>query len=114
MFIPSEKCPVRHIVIQKGEGVSTVKDLAFAEDMYGKARMFAQMDIQPGCSIGYHAHNNETEYYYIIHGTGMFNDNGTEIPVKAGDFCSTGGGACHGMVNTGDDVLSIIGLIILE
>ena len=114
MFIPSEKCPTREQVVQKGEGLLTIKDLAFKEDMYGKARMFSQIDIEPGNSIGYHPHNNETEFYYIIKGEGLFNDNGTEIPVKVGDVCATGYGEFHSLKNTGTELLSIVALIVLE
>jgi len=76
--------------------------------------MFSQIDIEPGCSIGYHPHNNETEFYYIIKGEGLFNDNGTEIPVKVGDFCATGYGEYHSLKNTGTELLSIVALIVLE
>jgi mannose-6-phosphate isomerase-like protein (cupin superfamily) len=65
------------------------------------ARMFAEITLNPGCSIGYHRHDSETEYYFILSGTGLVNDDGREIEVKQGDSVITGNGASHSIKNTG-------------
>jgi mannose-6-phosphate isomerase-like protein (cupin superfamily) len=65
-------------------------------------RMLAEAALPPGASIGYHRHDNETEYYLILSGTGEVNDNGTVKPVKAGDAMITGNGASHSIMNTGN------------
>ena len=65
------------------------------------ARMFAEITLKPGCSIGYHSHESETEYYFILSGEGTVNDNGKEVKVKQGDSVITGNGAFHGMKNAG-------------
>jgi mannose-6-phosphate isomerase-like protein (cupin superfamily) len=65
-------------------------------------RMLAEATLLPGASIGYHQHDNETEYYLILSGTGEVNDNGTVKPVKAGDAVITGNGASHSIKNTGN------------
>ena len=65
------------------------------------ARMFAEVTLNPGCSIGYHKHVSETEYYFILFGEGIVNDDGNEVPVKQGDSIITGNGASHGIKNTG-------------
>jgi mannose-6-phosphate isomerase-like protein (cupin superfamily) len=65
-------------------------------------RMLSEAVLPPGASIGYHRHDNETEYYLILSGTGEVNDDGTVKPVKAGDAMITGNGASHGIKNTGD------------
>jgi len=64
-------------------------------------RMIAELTLKPGCSIGYHSHESETEYYIILSGSGTVNDNGEEKPVKAGDAVITGNGESHGIRNTG-------------
>jgi mannose-6-phosphate isomerase-like protein (cupin superfamily) len=64
--------------------------------------MLSEATLPPGSSIGYHRHDNETEYYLIISGTGEVNDNGTVKPVKAGDAMITGGGTSHSIKNTGN------------
>ena len=65
------------------------------------ARMFAEVTLKPGCSIGYHQHNSETEYYFILSGSGTVNDDGKEVQVKQGDSIITGNGASHSIKNTG-------------
>jgi len=76
------------------------------------ARMFAEVTLNPGCSIGYHQHESETEYYFIVSGTGLVNDNGTEVEVKQGASIITGNGAFHGIKNTGTDPLVFHAVIV--
>jgi len=65
------------------------------------ARLFAEITLNPGSSIGYHQHDTETEYYFIISGTGTVNDDGKEVIVNKGDSVITGNGASHSIKNTG-------------
>ena len=114
MYTRSENCPTRDICIQNGTGLVHLKDLTDKEGLYGHGRMFAHVTIQPGCSIGDHPHVHETEFYYILKGEGVFNDNGTEVTVRAGDICATGFGEVHGMENRSDAPLELIALIVME
>ena len=70
--------------------------------------------VDPGCSIGDHPHDHETEFYYIIKGEGVFNDNGKEIVVRPGDICATGYGEVHGLENRGTEPVELIALIVGE
>ena len=65
------------------------------------ARLFAEVTLNPGCSIGYHQHKNETEYYFIISGTGTVSDNGKDVEVKPGSAMITGNGESHSIKCTG-------------
>ena len=64
-------------------------------------RLLAEITLNPGCSIGYHQHESETEYFFILSGEGTVNDEGKEVPVKQGDSIITGNGASHSIKNTG-------------
>ena len=64
-------------------------------------RTLSEITLDPGCSIGSHKHDSETEYYIILSGTGVVNDDGKETEVSAGDSIITGSGASHGIKNTG-------------
>ena len=64
-------------------------------------RLLSEITLQPGSSIGSHNHESETEYYIILSGNGTVNDNGTDVPVQAGDAIITGNGASHSICNTG-------------
>ena len=78
MFTPSDKCPRRDACVRNGKGLIHMKDLTDQKGLYDHGRLFAHVTIDPGCSIGDHPHDHETEFYYIIKGEGVFNDNGTE------------------------------------
>ncbi|MDD3346188.1 cupin domain-containing protein [Oscillibacter sp.] len=114
MYTLSENCPARDFCIQNGKGLVHVKDLADKAGLYGHGRMFAHVTIQPGCSIGDHPHVHETEFYYIVKGEGVFNDNGKEVIVHTGDICATGFGEVHGIENQSSEVLEMIALIVSE
>jgi mannose-6-phosphate isomerase-like protein (cupin superfamily) len=77
-----------------------------------KARMFAEITLKSGCSIGYHQHNSETEYYFILSGSGIVNDDGKEVRVTSGDAIITGNGASHSIKNTGSEPLVFYAIII--
>jgi mannose-6-phosphate isomerase-like protein (cupin superfamily) len=83
-----------------GEGNTAITHLVNCENEKN-IRMLAEITLQPGCSIGTHSHENETEYYIILSGNGTVNDNGKEVTVQAGDAIVTGNGASHSISNTG-------------
>ena len=76
------------------------------------ARLFAEIVLSPGCSIGYHRHDSETEYYFILSGTGIVNDDGTEVQIKQGDSIITGNGASHSIKNSGSVPLVFYAVIV--
>ena len=95
-----------------GNGHVIIKEILDAEQLNGKCGLYAQVTLEPGCSLGYHEHHGESETYYILQGQGEYNDNGTYRPVKAGDvvFCDDGEG--HGLLNNGKEDLKFIALIL--
>ena len=95
-----------------GKGQVVVKYILDDNELNAKCKMFAEVTIAPGCSLGYHEHHGETETYHIIAGEGVYSDNGAERAIHAGDtfFCDDGGG--YSIRNTGADNLVFIALII--
>ena len=75
-------------------------------------KMFAEITVPPGASIGEHAHNGEVEYYVILSGEGVVCDNGTEYTVRAGDCVITGNGSAHSIKNAGAAPLVFEALIV--
>lgn len=75
--------------------------------------MFAKVSIEVGASIGYHEHVEDAEGYFIVEGKGIFLDNGEiEVPVEKGDFCFVNKGQGHGIINTGNEPLQIVAVVI--
>ena len=97
-----------------GNGHVIIKEILDAEQLNGKCGLYAQVTLEPGCSLGYHEHHGETETYYLTKGAGIYNDNGKEYPVEVGDvtFCADGNG--HGIKNAGKEDLVFVALILKE
>ncbi|MDO4285029.1 MAG: cupin domain-containing protein [Eubacteriales bacterium] len=95
-----------------GKGHVIIKRLLGEKELDGKCGLFAQVTLEKGCSLGYHEHHGETETYHILSGQGEYQDNQSFYSVKAGDttFCPDGSG--HALVNTGNEPLVFIALII--
>lgn len=100
--------------VQKGRGTVGFSDLAAVEETYGHVRLFSTCTLRPGCSIGYHTHENETEFYYILQGEAVVNDNGTELVMKPGQVMSTGDGAGHSIENLGKEDLVFLAMIVTQ
>ena len=100
--------------MRDGDGHVLRRTLIAPEDSCGKFKMCAKITLEPGCSLGYHEHHNESETYYILRGEGNYDDNGRIRPVKAGDMTFTPDGMGDGLTNTGDTDLVFMALIILD
>jgi len=97
-----------------GEGKAVVRVVLPPDKLNNKGRMFNHIWLEPGSSISYHQHVNETEWYYIIKGHGLFHDNGKDVEVFEGQICITNDKEFHSLKNIGDDVLEMIALILYK
>ena len=77
-------------------------------------RLFSRIELAPGCSIGYHVHENETELFYFIEGRGRACDDGTWFDVAPGDAMSTGNGHGHAVENNGSEPLVLVAAIVKD
>ena len=97
-----------------GKGHVIIKHILEEKELNGKCGLYAEVTIEPGCSLGYHEHHGESETYYIIKGQGNYDDNGQIRPVTVGDRTFTPEGYGHGITNTGDTDLVFMALIIKD
>jgi mannose-6-phosphate isomerase-like protein (cupin superfamily) len=77
-------------------------------------RLFAEMILPPGSSIGEHRHDGETEFFLITDGVGLASDSGEETELYPGDVLVTGDGASHSIRNSGNAPLKMIAIIALD
>ena len=96
-----------------GTGQVSLKALA-DEGTVAHCRLFSELVIEKGCSIGTHDHVNETEYYWITSGRGIVTEADGDKVVEKGDLVITGGGASHAIRNEEDEPLIFMALIILD
>ena len=97
-----------------GDGSIIIKHIADKTEMYDKNRLFARMIIKPGCSIGYHVHEKDTEIFHILSGAAVFDDNGRQIELSPGDTTFTPAGHGHSIANRGREDVELIALIVLQ
>ena len=95
-----------------GDGHVLIEPLLGDKEMDGKVKLFARVTLEPGCSLGYHEHHGNSEPYYLLTGSGRYNDNGAMLDVGPGDVTFTPSGSGHGLANTGKDNLEFMALII--
>lgn len=95
-----------------GDGSVVIEHFLDKEKLYGKGRLYARITLQPGCSIGYHTHEDEMETFYVIKGTAEYDDNGTKALLFPGDIAYTPDGHGHSVANKGTEDVELIALIV--
>ena len=95
-----------------GTGYIAKEPLVGPEILGEHCGLFASVSLKPNCELGHHEHHEEAEIYYIISGTGKYDDNGVHHEANAGDvfYCPDGTG--HGIKNTGTEDLVFVALIL--
>ena len=113
MVRTQKDCAVESKCIRGGIGETVMtKLLSGAEEMNGKGRMFNLMTLRPGCTIGEHTHEGDSEVFYFLKGEGVYNDNGTKVTVKPGDVALCNSGELHSLANNGTENLVFVALIL--
>ena len=51
-----------------GNGTVEITSFATPEELNNKGRLFANITLKPGCGIGYHVHEAESELFYVMKG----------------------------------------------
>ena len=95
-------------------GSGTVELKALSPNLPEKMRLFSRIELAPGCSIGYHVHENETELFFFASGSGRVCDDGEWFDVTAGDVMSTPNGHGHAVENNGTEPLVLVAAIVLD
>jgi mannose-6-phosphate isomerase-like protein (cupin superfamily) len=70
------------------------------------------LTLQPGDSIGLHAHTDNEDAYIIVFGEGVFTDSqGQKTPVTGGDVTIARPGDSHALENTGSVPLFFLNVV---
>ncbi|HYE67830.1 MAG TPA: cupin domain-containing protein [Anaerovoracaceae bacterium] len=84
------------------------------EELLNKCSLFGRMTLKPGCRVGYHLHEGNIESYYILSGKGVYTCEGVKTEVESGDMAYCGNGQSHDLINSGDEDLVVMALIVLD
>jgi mannose-6-phosphate isomerase-like protein (cupin superfamily) len=95
-----------------GEGKVQIEKLWDPEtELKANNRLFARLKIDPGCSIGFHNHDDEEEVFVILKGVAEADDNGKIEKLYPGDTILTADGAGHSIKSVGDETLEMLAVI---
>lgn len=95
-----------------GNGTVELTNFATPEELNNKGRLFGNITLKPGCSIGYHVHETDSELFYLIKGEVLYNDNGVECVLSAGDVMICPAGTGHSIANNGQEDAVVCALIV--
>ncbi len=95
-----------------GNGTVEITHFASPEELNDKGRLFANITLKPGCSIGYHVHETDSELFYIMKGEVLYNDNGVECVLSAGDVMVCPAGTGHAIANNGQEDAEVCAVIV--
>ena len=113
MVVFSDELKTLSIDSPKGGKGKMEKTVVLAqEEMLLKGKTLAKLILHPGCEMGFHRHEGDSEFYFILSGSGEYCDNGTNRTVNCGDLCVVNSGEGHGLKNTGDSDMEVIALIL--
>ena len=100
--------------MREGSGSVLLRELLPPERFCGHGRLFSTLTLEPGCSIGKHRHEGESETFYVLRGTALFDDDGVQTTLRAGDVAHTASGREHALANAGEDTLEVVALIVYD
>ena len=83
------------------------------EEMFGKARLLAEICFEPGQEIPLHVHQNDFEVFYVLEGSLVSIDkDGNESPFELGDYMLTGYGDSHNIRNDSGKPAKIMAIVV--
>jgi len=95
-----------------GEGQIAFHHLVEKELLAPHSRLLCKTVLQPGNSMGYHKHEGEGEFFYILSGVAKITEDGKEVLLYPGDTLFTPSGGSHGVEVAGDEALEYIAIVL--
>ncbi len=113
MVIKSADCKIENREnMRGGDGTVRITNFTGKEELLGKGRLFARITLEPGCSIGEHVHEGDSEIFVVEKGCPTYNDGGVTVEAKPGDVLICPAETSHSIKNNTDETVDVIALII--
>ena len=107
-----ERQTQRREAMRGGNGAALLTPAS--KELPANARLFSEIRLAPGASIGYHVHENETELFLFLEGEGRVMDDETEVLVHPGDSMAPFSGHGHSVESVGDTDLVLVAVIVKD
>ena len=95
--------------MREGDGDTIITSLF--EEHVPHVRILAVITLEPGCSIGPHLHENESEAFYILEGEPAVLSDGEYVTLHPGDAHLCRNGEQHSLVNRSDKPIRVLAII---
>jgi len=95
-----------------GKGTLELHHFLEEEQLAPHSRLLCKMVMEPGNSMGYHIHEDEGEFFYILSGVAKVMDNDEEVLLYPGDTLFTPSGSSHSIEAEGDETLEYLAVIL--
>lgn len=98
--------------MRDGDGTVQLTAVFSPDEYHSNTRLISRITLPVGASIGYHVHEQEEEFFYVLSGEALFNDNGRTVRLRAGDATVTRGGEGHAVQNDGAVPFEMLAVIV--
>lgn len=95
-----------------GDGTVKITNFVSKDELYGKGRLFSRITLDPGCSIGPHIHEGDSEIFFVECGRAAYLDMDEWVEAGAGDVLICPAGTGHSIRNIGTEKVDLIALIV--
>ena len=102
------ECDMKNEVIHEGKGMCMHATVFEEKEIEAPVRFINYTIIPPAGSFGLHAHGNDNEFYVLLEGEGVYQQDGQEIKVKKGDIMMNAPYSEHGIYNTGEKNMELL------
>ncbi|MDL2257934.1 cupin domain-containing protein [Eubacteriales bacterium OttesenSCG-928-K08] len=108
-----DRTPKYHENMRGGNGTICITQV-FGEEKIPHMRLFAEITLEPGSSIGAHVHENEAEAFYILEGEATVVDNGNPVKLTPGQAHLCKDGEAHALQNNSSSIVRVLAAIPTE
>lgn len=113
MIKRKEELRVRNAAgLQGGKGDLFFTDIVLPEEAQNVGRLFSKLVVPKGSSVGYHTHQGDFEFYYVLSGEATVNHNGEMVTLYPGDMTLCPEGEGHSLENNADEDLVVLAVIL--
>lgn len=95
-------------VIHEGKGMCRHATVFSGSEIEAPVQFINYTVIPPEASFGLHRHQKNNEFYVILSGEGVYQEDGTETAVKKGDIIMNAPFGTHGIMNTGEADMEVL------
>lgn len=94
--------------IHEGKGLCLNATVFQDSEIKAPIRFINYTILPPDTSFGLHTHGNDNEFYVVLEGNGIYEQDGEEQPVHAGDIMMNEPNTAHGIRNTGSEPMRLL------